>query len=78
MQTPRSATASKVAAAVEAAGLSRRHLSEATGIPYTTLYRKLNGHSPYTLDEIASIASAVCVHPAELVSFPRPEDEAVA
>ncbi len=69
METPRSATASKVAAAVEAAGLTRLHLSDATGIPYTTLYRKLNGHSAYTLDEIASIAAVIGVAPVDLVAF---------
>lgn len=69
MDTPRSATAAKVVAAVASANLTRRDLADATGIPYTTLFRKLNGHSSFTLDEIASVAAALNVEPTSLLAF---------
>lgn len=65
----KTATAAKVAAAVEKAGITRRDLSNATGIAYTTLYRKLHGHVPFNVDDIDSVAKALRVKPASLVEF---------
>lgn len=69
MSTPRTATANKVASAIKAANLTRREVSDSTGIPYTTLFRKMNGHSSFTLDEIASVARALNVNPGTLIDF---------
>lgn len=66
---PRTATARKVASAIEAAKLTRQQVSDLTGIPKTTLLRKLRGHSSFTICEIASVAKAVGVKPAALISF---------
>lgn len=41
-----------------------RSLSEATGIPYTTLHRKLRGHTDIGANEMVRIADALGVHPS--------------
>ena len=66
---PRQRTASKVASAISDSGLTRLELSELTGIPKTTLLRKVNGHAPFTLDDIASIGAALGVRPDTLIDF---------
>lgn len=76
MDTTRKATARRVTEAMKTGGLTRRDLSDFTGIAYTTLFRKLNGHSPFTLDDIASIAAVLEVKPDTLVEFPEEEDAA--
>lgn len=43
------------------AGLSQNRLAELTGIPRATLTRRLNGTTPLTLDELATIAAALKV-----------------
>ncbi len=63
------ATAQRICSAVEAAGLTRRDLSDASGVAYTTLYRKLNGHTPFNVEEIHSIALVLGVPAASLVDF---------
>jgi len=62
-------TARRISAAVEAAGVTRKALSETTGIAYTTLFRVLNGHTPADVEQIASIAGALNVSAQSLVSF---------
>lgn len=42
-----------------------RNLSDNTGIPYTTLRRKLTGGS-FTIEEISAIADALRVSPVDL------------
>ncbi|MCW4458154.1 helix-turn-helix transcriptional regulator [Microbacterium sp. MPKO10] len=59
--------ADKVAAAVERAGMSRTKLADLTGIPYTTLGRKINGHTSFTAVEIYDIAIALNTAPAALM-----------
>lgn len=55
----------QVAAAVEAArgtaGLSEVALAEATNIPRSTLKRRLGGASPFTVEELDSIATVLGV-----------------
>jgi len=63
------ATAERVRTHVDTAGITRRELSEGSGIPYTTLYRKLNGQSPFTIPEIAAVAAVLGVQPSTLVHF---------
>ena len=47
--------------AIDDAGLSKRHVSEATGIPLTTLLRKLagRGKSTFTAIELYDIAKVL-------------------
>lgn len=63
------ATAERISAAVEEAGLTRLTLSAATGIAYTTLYRKLNGHTPFNVEEVAAIARTLSVPASSLIAF---------
>ena len=63
------ATAAKVEAARESAGVSRLALSESSGIPRTTLNRMLDGKQSFTVQHIEDIAAAFGMDPRELVSF---------
>lgn len=63
------ATAGRVAAAVKAAGITRRDLSDRSGIPYTTLFRKINGYTSFNLEELAAVARVLEVQPSSLVDF---------
>ncbi|WP_167131962.1 hypothetical protein [Paramicrobacterium chengjingii] len=47
-----------VRSAFDAAGFSVRSAALATGIPYTTLDRKLEGHTSFTVRELRAIAKA--------------------
>lgn len=51
--------ATVVALRVEESGLSRRQLSDRTGIPFSTLTRRLNGLSPFVVTELHAIASVL-------------------
>lgn len=51
------AIAAAVCQALDEAGISRKAAVEATGIPLTTLQRRLTGHSPLRVDELAALAS---------------------
>lgn len=64
-------TAAKVESAREDAGLTRLDLSEAAGIPYSTLHRKLSGKQSFTLDDIDVIADIFAVDPISLLDFGR-------
>lgn len=44
--------------ALKFAGVSQREAAMKTGIPLTTLTRKLGGHAPLNINEIAAIAQA--------------------
>lgn len=58
-ETPQERVAKVVRAAVAAKGLSSPSLSLATGISRQTLDRRLSGKSPFNIDELARIASAI-------------------
>ena len=66
-------TTKRTAAAVEAAriekGMTRLELSEASGIPRPTLYRRLDGHVPFDIDELERVANALGVDPVTLPKF---------
>lgn len=49
-------TAAQVAAAMSDAGKSEVAVSEATGIPRSTLKRRLSGFSSFTVDELQRVA----------------------
>lgn len=50
-------TARRVQAALDFAGRTPLAVSEQTGIPRTTLLRRLTGTSPFTVGELALIAT---------------------
>lgn len=54
-------TARAVNLALESAGKSQLSASEQTGIPRTTLLRRLSGVSPFTVDELQRIADLLGV-----------------
>lgn len=70
----KSSVAVAVTEAMRAAGQTQLALSDHTGIPRTTLIRRLNGHSAFTVDELWAIAGFLNVEPASLL----PEPSAVA
>lgn len=49
-------------------GISQREASRRTGIPLTTLSRRLAGHSPLQLDELAALADLLDLSLVDLVS----------
>ena len=72
---PHEATAIGRAAAdaLRAADIPQREAAARTGIAMTTLTRRLSGHSPFRIDELAAIADLCGVSVADLVA---PEDAA--
>lgn len=76
MDTKHTASQIILTAIVEAER-SQMWVSRKTGIPLTTLRRKLDGHSDFLLSEVAKIAMALERHPAELLPEPF-QSEAVA
>jgi transcriptional regulator with XRE-family HTH domain len=56
--TPTSAAiAAEVTRLIDASGLSRRDVANRTGIALTTLTRRLTGTSPFSITELAAVAS---------------------
>lgn len=53
-----------VSRAIVAAGKTKKQIAEATGIPYTTLGRKLLGTTEFTFTELKMIADALGVAPS--------------
>jgi predicted transcriptional regulator len=60
-------TARCIAAQITRVGMSKRQVSERSGIPYTTLNRKLWGHGDFTVHELALISGALKIAPSELL-----------
>ena len=50
------AIAEVIASGLDAASISRRQAAAATGIPLTTLTRRLAGHSPFDVRELSALA----------------------
>jgi transcriptional regulator with XRE-family HTH domain len=69
MDSTKAATARKVDAAREGAGLSISELAVASGIPYATLHRKLRAQSPFDFDDIDRLAAALSTTPRDLIAF---------
>lgn len=59
--------AKNVTAAIDSAGQTQVSISEATGIPRTTLIRRLAGHSPFTIAELGRIAEVLDVEVDDLL-----------
>ena len=55
--TASAAIAAEVSRRMEAAGLSQREVAAKTGIALTTLNRRLTGTSPFSITELAGVAS---------------------
>lgn len=65
--TTSDSTAERVAAAILRAGESRNSIATKTGIPYSTLQRRLiDGHS-FTIGELARIADVLGISPVALM-----------
>ncbi|AKU15786.1 helix-turn-helix transcriptional regulator [Luteipulveratus mongoliensis] len=62
--------ASVVLEALAEAGISQREAAEKTGIPSTTLNRRLSptGNSPLTADEIVRLATLLGTRPSALMA----------
>lgn len=67
MNLVRQQVADRINAAMEAADETPYGLAQKALIPKSTLLRKLAGGSSFTVDEIAAIAVALEIEPAELV-----------
>jgi transcriptional regulator with XRE-family HTH domain len=61
------AIAEAVERAIRDSGLRRRTIVEETGIPYSTLSRKLTGKTPFTLTELCLISEATGVSPSSFM-----------
>lgn len=61
------ATAARVSAAIESAGETVLGISQLTRIPRTTLIRRLDGLTPFTIAELAAIATALDISPVDLI-----------
>ncbi|WP_442961569.1 helix-turn-helix domain-containing protein [Pseudoclavibacter sp. 13-3] len=56
--------ASAVLRALDASGMPKKTLSDRTGIPRATLYRKLGGFGEFNFSELFVIAAVLGVEPA--------------
>lgn len=67
----RAALTGRIAESIQAQRQSSGHtLNEfalATGIPFTTIHRKLGGHKPFTTEELEAIARVLNTTPSALV-----------
>lgn len=70
--------ASAVTFELSRADRTKRWLSDRTGIPYSTLDRKIKGHVEFTFTELWMIAEALGVAPAALTPKAFRAVEAVA
>lgn len=66
--TPRDRIAAELRAAIARAGRRRNEVADAAGIHRQLLGRKLNGHTTVSMEDVASIARAIDVPPAELAA----------
>lgn len=52
---------------IEATGITKRAVSEKSGMPYSSLNSKLKGFRSFNIDEILAIAEAIGEPPSELL-----------
>jgi transcriptional regulator with XRE-family HTH domain len=57
-----------VSTALSAAGIAQRDAAERTGIPISTLSRRLTGNSPFTVTELDLLANVLGCTVTELVA----------
>ncbi|MDI3331446.1 MAG: hypothetical protein QJR09_12065 [Micrococcus sp.] len=70
-------TAARVREAIEAGGESINSVSEKSGIPYATLWRKVNARGPFTVTELGHVSEALKVRVVDLLPV-EPVDKASA
>lgn len=74
MDTPTTTIAKRVDAARKEQGVAILPLSEATGIPYTTLHRMLTGKSEFRISDLFSIAHELNADAASwITNLPAPK-----
>ena len=68
---PRSSLTERLAKSVQtamvAAGYNAKTLAPVCGIPYTTLFRRLAGHSPFNTAELDQVSTALDTTPMDLM-----------
>lgn len=67
MATNEDSTATLVAAAMRGADRSMKWTADRAGIANATFRRKLRGGGDFTVSEVARIAQALGIHPADLL-----------
>lgn len=67
------AAAINTATVVRDSGVKMTWLCEKTGIPRTTMARRLDGLAPFTVAELDAIAGALRVNPFDLLTPPTTE-----
>lgn len=55
--------------------MSKRELAAATGIPFTTLWRTLEGRRAVDVDDLGFIADSLGVRPSEIDALANAEQE---
>jgi len=60
--------AQAVSAALRGAGIAQRDAAAKTGIPLTTLSRRLTGNSPFNMDELDLLADLIGCAVADFVT----------
>lgn len=65
-----------ISAALAEANISQRTAAARTGIPLTTLSRRLTGHSPFLVTELELMASLVGLKMSALVALAEQKEEA--
>ena len=82
MTTPAAATADTAAAvkaALDKAGLSEAEAARRTGIPQTTLNRRLVGNPPgFTIAELSSLASLLGIDTSDLLTIQTSTESAAS
>ncbi|MDR1078351.1 MAG: helix-turn-helix domain-containing protein [Propionibacteriaceae bacterium] len=63
-----SGSARAVAAAIQSAGRTKRSVSDESGVPYSTLNRKLEGKADFTFRELYALAEALDVEPSAFIA----------
>lgn len=67
MNTNEVGSAPLIQAAINRAERSQKWTADKAGIAITTFRRKMNGGGDFTCSEIARVAKALSVHPADLL-----------
>lgn len=57
-----------IASRLGASSITLRQAAEATGIPLTTLHRKVRGHTQFRMDELDAIAKVLDVPLSDLIA----------
>lgn len=67
MDTETTTTAGQVIHAMSLAERSQKWTAEKSGMSISTFRRKINGGADFTVGEVARIARALGIHPADLL-----------